>query len=314
MPGTARPTASQPRTATLLSADPTVTTPTITGTATEGQLLTASATAGQVDNTVTYAWYSSADSFTTAIGTGSTYTVKEADEAHTIEIRATATNDNGLTVTSAFSTATATVLDADPTVTTPTITGTATEGQLLTASATAGQVDNTVTYAWYSSADSFTTAIGTGSTYTVKEADEAHTIEVRATATNDNGLTVTSAFSTATATVLDADPTVTTPTITGTATEGQLLTASATAGQVDNTVTYAWYSSADSFTTADRYAALRRSDGDDADHHRHGHGRPAAHRLGHRRPGRQHRHLCLVQLGRQLHNRGPLRCSPPIRR
>ena len=232
----------------MLDAAPTITTPTITGTAQEGQMLTASASSGQGDNPVTYAWYSSADSYTTAIGSGATYQVKEGDEGFTIEVKATATNDNGATV-SATSAATSAVLDAAPTITTPTITGTAQEGQTLTASASSGQSDNPVTYAWYSSADGYTTAIGTGTTYQVQEGDEGFTIEVKATATNDNGVTVF-ATSAATSAVLDAAPTVTTPTISGTAQEGQTLTASASSGQGDNPVTYAWYSSADSYTTA----------------------------------------------------------------
>ena len=235
-------------TSAVLDAAPTVTTPTITGTVQEGQTLTASATAGQSDNPVSYAWYSSADGYTTAIGSGSTYLVKEGDETHTIEVKATATNDNGVTI-SATSTPTAAVLDAAPTVTTPTITGTVQEGQTLTASATAGQSDNPVTYAWYSSADNYANPIDSGPTYLVKEGDEGFTIEVKATATNDNGVTI-SATSTPTAAVLDAAPTVTTPTITGTVQEGQTLTASATAGQSDNPVSYAWYSSADGYTTA----------------------------------------------------------------
>ena len=41
----------------------------------------------------------SADNYTTAIGTGSTYLVKEGDEGFTIEVKATATNDNGVAVT-----------------------------------------------------------------------------------------------------------------------------------------------------------------------------------------------------------------------
>src|SRR6202040_3588858 len=140
-------------------------------------------------NAVTYAWYSSADGYTGVIGTGSTYLVKEGDETHTIEVKATATNDNGVTI-SATSTPTAAVLDAAPTITTPTITGTEQEGQTLTASASSGQGDNAVTYAWYSSADGYTGVIGPGSTYLVKEGDETHTIEVKATATNDNGVTI----------------------------------------------------------------------------------------------------------------------------
>ena len=115
---------------------------------------------------------------------------------------ATATNDNGVTV-SATSAATAAVLDAAPTVTTPMITGTAQEGQTLTASASSGQSDNPVTYHGISSADGYTNPIGTGATYLVQEGDEGYTIEVVATATNDNGVTI-SATSAATSAVLDA--------------------------------------------------------------------------------------------------------------
>ena len=55
--------------------------------------------------------------------------------------------------TSTTSAATAAVLDAAPTITTPVISGTVQEGQTLTASASSGQSDNPVTYAWYSSAN-----------------------------------------------------------------------------------------------------------------------------------------------------------------
>src|SRR6202023_3486723 len=129
---------------------------------------------------------------------------------------------------SATSSPTATVVDAAPSITTPAITGTAQEGQTLTASASAGQSDNPVTYAWYSSADNYANPIGSGPTYLVKEGDESFTIEVKATATNDNGVTA-SATGAATSAVLDAAPTVTTPTIAGTVHEGQTLTASASA-------------------------------------------------------------------------------------
>src|ERR1700730_14526315 len=108
------------------------------------------------------------------------YQVKEADEGFKIEVKATVTNADNIAVTQT-STPTTAVADAAPTVTVPTIGGTAQEGQTLTASATAGQGDNALSYAWYSSADGFATAIGTGSTYQVKEADEGFKIEVKAT-------------------------------------------------------------------------------------------------------------------------------------
>ena len=49
--------------------------------------------------------------------------------------------------------------------------------------------------------------------------------------------------------MLDAAPTVTTPLITGTAQEGQTLTASASSGQSDNPVTYQWQISTDAAAT-----------------------------------------------------------------
>src|SRR6202007_2656294 len=79
--------------------------------------------------------------------TGASYLVTEANETDLIQVVATATNENGVT-TSATSAATAAVLDAAPTVTTPLITGTAQEGQTLTASASAGQSAQAVTYQW----------------------------------------------------------------------------------------------------------------------------------------------------------------------
>src|SRR5262249_21038182 len=151
-------------------------------------------------------------------------------------------------------------LDAVPTVTTPTISSNdvagssvVREGDLLTASATAGQADNAVTYAWYSSADGFTTAIGTGATYTVTEGNEGATLEVKATTTNDNGATTT-ATSTVTATVLDNSSLAISLSVVGNGTvqEGQTLVATATIGDADDanaTVTYQWWTSSDGGNT-----------------------------------------------------------------
>jgi hypothetical protein len=225
-----------------------VTIPIITGNAQAGQTLTASATAGESDDPVTYTWYSTASNFTTPIATGATYVVQESDVGQNLQVKATVTNDDGLTI-SAPSTPTARVTEAGPTVSTPLISGIAQEGQTLTASATPGESGDTITYAWYSSASSYTVAIATGATYTVQEPFEGQTLEVKATVTNTHGATA-SAMSAPTAVVIDAAPTVTTPTISGNPQEGQVLTASATAGQNDNTISYAWYSSADSYTAA----------------------------------------------------------------
>ena len=100
---------------TLDTVQPTLTTPTIVGTAQEGRTLTAASNPGQSDDTVSFSWYSSADKLTTAIGSGSTYLIKQTDEGRTIEVKATASNPNGSTTLA--SAATGTVIAAFPTVT-----------------------------------------------------------------------------------------------------------------------------------------------------------------------------------------------------
>ncbi len=161
-----------------------------------GQTLTASAvTTNDSDATfVGYQWQGSSDGGTTwnaiAGATSSTYTVQESDEGTELRVLAIGSDSETGQIT-APSVATGPVLDALPTVTVPIITGTAAPGQTLIASAAAGESDDTVSYAWYSSANGYTTAIGTGATYLVKTGDEGSTIEVKATATNDNGATIT---------------------------------------------------------------------------------------------------------------------------
>ncbi len=242
--------ATSAATATVTDDTASVSTPTIAGSAIEGHTLTASATANDPDATVTYQWFSSADGYTTAIGSGASYVVKEGDESFTLKAVATATDTTGGTLVSATSAATATVTDATATLAKPIITGSAIEGHTLTASATANDPDATVTYQWFSSADGYTTAIGSGASYVVKEGDESFTLKAVATATDTTGGTLVSATSAATATVTDDTASVSTPTIAGSAIEGHTLTASATANDPDATVTYQWFSSADGYTTA----------------------------------------------------------------
>jgi hypothetical protein len=145
------------------------------------------------------------------------------------------------------------VTDITPTVTTPTITGTAQEGQTLTASAaTTNDADAVVHYQWERSTNGFSTFTNIGSdslNYVVTEADEGSTIRVKAfTSDSDNGASAT-ANSAATLAVTDIAPTVTTPTITGTAQEGQTLTAAATTNDSDAVIHYQWEKSTDGFTT-----------------------------------------------------------------
>jgi hypothetical protein len=127
--------------------------------------------------------------------------VQETDEGNDLRVLATTTDPDNNQTASATSATTGPVLDALPTVTTPVISGMAQEGQTLSASAQSGESDDPVTYAWYSSADNYTNPIGTGATYVVQATDETFNIEVKATATNDDGATA-SATSTPTSAVL----------------------------------------------------------------------------------------------------------------
>jgi hypothetical protein len=197
---------------------------TVSGTAQEKQTLTAVPIASSGDAVIEYQWQvlngTSWGNITAA--TSSTYVVTEANETHQLRVIATMTDTDGggATATSAASTA---VIDAAPTVTTPAITGAAQEGKVLTASASSGQSDNPLKYQWMENSGplgAYQNIVGaTSVSYTVKEADEGYAIEVVATATNGNGVTV-SATSSATGGVLDAAPSVTTPIITGVVQEG----------------------------------------------------------------------------------------------
>jgi hypothetical protein len=138
---------------------------------------------------------------------------------------ATTTNDNGLTI-SATSGATAKVTEAPATLSV-TVSGTAQEGQTLTAAPVTSSGDAVVTYRWQSSTNgtSWTNiAAATSSTYLVKETNETHFLRVVAKSTDTDGPPA-SATSAPTLAVIDAAPTITTPTITGTVREGKGLTA-----------------------------------------------------------------------------------------
>src|SRR5262249_23246703 len=207
----------------------------IAGTAQEGQTLTANPS-GAVTG---YQWQSFIGGTWTNISgaTSSTYVVQEADEGHQLRVHVTSSGG------SADSAATSAVIDISPTLATPVISGTAREGQTLTATAAvANDSDATVSYQWQANHGSgFVNIAGaTNLSYVVQEADEGGTLRIVATSTDTDG-SGTSATSTATSAVIDISPTLTTPVISGTAQQGQNLTATAAvADSRDATVSYQW--------------------------------------------------------------------------
>ena len=198
--------------------------PTITGTATVGQPLTAGTTAimdadGLTSVSYTYQWIRVVtDNTETNISsaTASTYTLVAADQGTTVKVTVSFTDDanNPETRTSA---ATATVSAAANTLATgaPTITGTAQVGQTLTASTTGiadanGLTTPNYTYQWIrvDGTDEADIASANSSTYTLVAADLGTTLKVRVTFADDLGHTETlTSAATATVTATPAVPT-----------------------------------------------------------------------------------------------------------
>ena len=177
--------------------------PTITGTTTTGSTLTAVTSgitdADGMDNAVfSYQWLRADAAISTA--TASTYTLVADDAGNAIKVRVSFTDDagNSETLTSAGSAS----ITSTPTNTAatgqPAISGSTTVGSVLTAS-TSGISDanglNNATFAYQWLRDDANISNATSSTYTVAGEDEAHTVKVQVSFTDDDGFSesVTSA-------------------------------------------------------------------------------------------------------------------------
>ncbi len=215
------------------------TAPTISGTTTQGQTLTAARGSWSGSPTAyAYQWRdcdTSGSNCTSISGaTGSSYTLTANDVGNTIRVAVTATNTGGSAAATSAATATiASSTPAAPTNTTaPTISGTTTQGQTLTAARGSWSGSPTAyAYQWRdcdTSGSNCTSISGaTGSSYTLTANDVGNTIRVAVTATNTGGSAAATSAATATiASSTPAAPTNTTaPTISGTTTQGQTLTA-----------------------------------------------------------------------------------------
>ncbi len=205
--------------------------PVISGTAKEGQLLSATTGtwSGTAPITYTYQWQSCSPTCTNiSAATASTYRLVAAEVSKTIKVVVTATNGTGSA--SATSAATATVTTGAPVNTAlPVVTGTTTYGQTLSSTTGTWAGTATITYGrqWKrcnSAGGSCTNISGaTGTTYTLVAADVGSTIKLTVTATNGVGNTAADAATTAViAGIAPANTAV--PTVSGTATDGQTLT------------------------------------------------------------------------------------------
>ena len=230
--------------------------PSIGGTATEGDTLTA--TTGSWTDSPTgyvYQWQdcdTSATNCTAIAGaTTSTRVLTASDVGHTLRIVVTATNTGGSTSATSAATATVVALPPPPAPTNtamPAISGTPAEGQVLSTTNGAWTSDPTsYTYQWRdcsSSGHSCTNVSGaTAPTFRLTASDVKHTVRVMVTAANVGGsASMSSPATSAVTTPPPAAPANTAlPTIAGTATEGQTLSATNGAWEGNPTsYTYQW--------------------------------------------------------------------------
>jgi len=215
---------------------------TIIGDAVEDQALTASNTLGDEDGlgTISYQWLRDGTAITDA--TDNTYTLTQADVDAEISVQASYTDLQG-TVESKTSDATGPVANVNDVPTgTVTISGTAEQGEILTANNILVDEDGleTISYQWLRGSEEIPGA--TGTTYTLTQADVDAEISVRASYIDGQG-TPESMISDATDPVANVNDVPTgSVTISGTAEEDQTLTASNTLADADglDTVSYQW--------------------------------------------------------------------------
>jgi hypothetical protein len=216
----------------------------LSGTATQGQTLTAANTLVDADGlgTVSYQWTSDGTNISGA--TAATFILTQAQVGHVVAVTGSYTDGGGF-AESATSSATAAVANVNDAHTGGvSIAGTPTQGQVLTASNTLADADGlgTISYQW--KADGTNISGATASTLTLGQAQVGHAITVAASYT-DGGSTAESATSTGTASVANINDAPTgAVTISGTATQGQVLTAGNTLADADGlgSISYQWKS------------------------------------------------------------------------
>ncbi len=235
-----------------IAADPPVNTtlPSITGTVTDGEMLTADIGAWTGTPTIAYdlQWRrcdgAGSGCSDIAGATGSTYDLTPDDVGGTLRVRVTATNAGG--DAAAESGPTPTVGAAIPSNTgEPSISGTTTDGETLTADAGAWTGTPAIAYAYQwrrceaDGSGCADIAGATGSTYDLTPDDIGSRLRVVVTATNAAGDTdATSPASAVIAAIPPANDVV--PAITGTPTDGATLTAGTGTWTGSPTISYAF--------------------------------------------------------------------------
>jgi hypothetical protein len=200
--------------------------PVISGTTTQGQVLSVSTGTWSPSPTgYTYQWKRAGSAISGA--TASTYTLVLADVGAVVTCTVTASNGAGsASATSAATAAIAAAPVAPANTVAPAVTGTTTQGQVLTVSNGTWTGSPTgYTYQWKRAGVPISGA--SASTYALVLADVGQTLTCVVTATNGAGSASASSAATSAIAAAPAAPSNTVaPAITGTPTEGQVLTVS----------------------------------------------------------------------------------------
>ena len=228
--------------------------PAVTGPASAGQPLAASngSWSGYPAPAFTYSWQDCPDSSGTGCSTiggavSNTYVLGTSDEGFTVRVVVKASNGVGSPVSVASATS-AKVTGAPANSVAPSITGSATSGSTLSASAGTwtGDPAPSFGYVWQECTDSSgdgcnTVQSGSSTQYTLHASDEGLFVRVVVTASNGvgPGVPATSAF---TAAVTGPPTAIVSPSISGTASAGDTLTASpgSWGGYPAPSYSYAW--------------------------------------------------------------------------
>ncbi|MEN9761857.1 MAG: hypothetical protein RI906_1683, partial [Pseudomonadota bacterium] len=225
---------------------------TVEGVLKQGQTLTASNNLADEDGlgVISYQWQAGGANITGATGTSFTLTQAQVGQAITVVASYTDQMNTAESVTSAKTALVANVND-QPTGSVK-ITGTATQGQTLTASNTLADADGlgTISYQWQAGGANIAGATGTSFTLTQAQVGKAITVVASYTDQQNTAESVSSAATNLVANVND-QPTGSV-TIAGTATQGQTLTASNTLADADGlgTISYQWQAGGANITGA----------------------------------------------------------------
>jgi hypothetical protein len=190
--------------------------PTISGTETQGSILTASAASTAGNPTPSRSWQWERNGSPISGATSATYTLQAADVGATLTVVQSETNTFGSDSAESAATGVISAGNSAPVISgVPTISGTATDGQTLTATAASVSGNPTPTRTWQWKRGGANISGATNSTYVLQAADIGSTITVEQTETNVAGSD--SATSAATATVTGQQIAITSgPTFNGT--------------------------------------------------------------------------------------------------